>query len=194
MATRRKRSRKALRRNPGRKRSRRAAHRRYAANPRRHHAKRGRRRMHRNPSIVSAITGTVVDTGVVLVGGAVGRFVAGMIPFNASTPANQPYVDFGKSALIAVGVRYLGPRFMGQDMARLAAIGVMLPATKNLVLSFVPSASQYLGSADRAPMFLPRSISQRNPNIQGYPPVGNRGSYTAPQMSGYPAASREVAY
>jgi hypothetical protein len=47
---------------------------------------------------------------------------------------------------------------------------------------------------DRAPMFLPRSISQRNPNMNGYPAVGNRGSYTAPQMHGYPAASREVAY
>lgn len=193
MKTRRKSSRKAVRRTTGRKRSRSAARRRYAANPR-HHAKRGRRRHYRrNPGMIGAITGTVVDTGVVLIAGGAGRMLAGLIPFNASTPANQPYIDFGKAALIAVGVRTLGAKFLGQDKARLAAIGVMLPATKNLVLSFAPSASTYLGAADRAPMFLPRSISARNPGMNAYPAIGNKGPYTAPQMAAYPQV-REVAY
>lgn len=120
----------------------------YITNPRRKRRRtasvhRRRARYRRNPgvrSILGTVKQTAIDTALVLGGGAVGRVVGGLLP-----AMKNPYAEAAKGTLVAVGVRMLGKRFLGDDKARFAAAGAMQPVLKNLILSFSPTAASYLG-------------------------------------------------
>lgn len=164
---RRKRKAGARRRSTTRKRRSVSARRRrsYATNPRRVRrrrsvAKRGRiRRYRRNPGMGSMLGGvkeSFIGAGAVLGGMAAGRFVSSMIPLNASNAAQQPLYDFAKGVLVSIGVRMLGRKVIGRKYADLAAIGVLVGPSRNLILSYVPGASPFLGNGVMA---MPRFTS-----------------------------------
>lgn len=189
---RRKRSRAVTRRNPRRRRRHAVAVRRrrvYAANPRRrvrrHSAKRrrvGTRRYRRNPdvgSMVNQAKDLFVGAGVGLVGMAAGRTISNMIPFNATSPAQQPLFDFAKGAIVAVAIRVLGEKVVGRDYARIAAIGALLIPTKNLIVNYAPGASNFLGASDGV-MAMPRFTNARR--IAAYP--GGVASYAGGEGMG----------
>lgn len=184
---RRKRRAVATRRGPARRRRSSTARRRvYAANPRRHKRRRStakvsRRRYRRNPGgfSVNGIIGDVKDlaigAGAGLAGMAIGKTVSGMIPINSTNPQTQPIFDFAKGVVVAVGIQMIGKRFVGRDLARIAAIGALLNPTKNLVTSYAPSLSPYLGDAMFLPAFAtpPRRLSAyAGTGMQAYPNTG----------------------
>lgn len=135
----------------------------YVTNPRRKRRRgtavvkrRGKsRRYRRNPpsmrGILGAVKQTAIDTALVLGGGAVGRVIGGFLPsMKDSKGAINPYVEAAKGTAVAVGVRLIGRRFLGDDKSRFAAAGAMQPVLKNLLLTFAPSAASFLG--DYEPM------------------------------------------
>lgn len=110
----------------------------YVTNPRR----RSRRRSYRrNPGIAKQVIGLGKDTAVVLVGSAASRFVSNLIPFGN----DGGLAGVAKGALIAVGIRTFGARFVGADMARLAAVGAMIGPLQSAIAITVPGAAQFFG-------------------------------------------------
>ena len=126
----------------------------YATNPRRKRRVR-RRGYRRNPAFGRGILGDVVSlvkqSGSALIGAAVGRTVTGMIPIGDAT---NPIVNFAKGTLVAIGIRTFGARVIGKEAASFAAVGAMLGPTKDLIVSFVPQAGQFLGEGSDV-MYLP---------------------------------------
>lgn len=113
----------------------------YATNPRR----KARRRYRRNPGMGSGIVGTAVglakDAGAGLIGAALGRTVSNMIPIGGTSPV----VSFAKNAIVAIAIKQFGKRFLGERFASYAAVGAMIGPTRDLIVSFVPGASGFLG-------------------------------------------------
>lgn len=124
----------------------------YATNPRRRTRRVKRRGYRRNPGmggIGGQAFGLVKDAGATLIGAAVGRTVSNLIPLGGDTPV----MGFVKSALIAVGLKVYGKRFLGERFASYAAVGAMIGPTKDLIVSFVPGAASFLGES--GPMYFP---------------------------------------
>jgi hypothetical protein len=101
---------------------------------------RRRRRVHRNPPILSLVKETVMDTAMVLGGGAVVRAAGKVLP----TFAN-PYAEAAKGVAVAIGVRMLGARFLGRERARFLGAGAMQVPVKNLIVAQLPAAAGFLG-------------------------------------------------
>jgi hypothetical protein len=97
-----------------------------------------------------------------LVGGAVGRTTANLIPFGGS-----PVIDFAKGAAIAIAIRTFGEKLVGREMARFAAVGAMIGPVKNLVISFVPQAQAFLGAHDGV-MYMPGFPPSHAPSLRAY--------------------------
>lgn len=93
----------------------------------------------------------VKSSGAALVGAAVGRTVSNLLPI-----AGGPVVNFAKGTAVAILIRMLGAKFIGQETARFAAVGAMLGPTKDLILSFAPQAAPFL-SGDGV-MYLPPTV------------------------------------
>lgn len=110
----------------------------YVTNPRRRTRRRSYRR---NPGIAKQVIGLGKDTAVVLVGSAASRFVGNLIPFGN----DGGLAGVAKGALIAVGIRTFGARFVGADMARLAAVGAMIGPLQSAIAITVPGAAQFFG-------------------------------------------------
>jgi len=135
----------------------------YVTNPRH----RGRRRYRRNPGlngggILSTTVGLFKASGAALVGGAAGRMISNLIPIGGS-----PIVNFAKGVLVAVAIKKLGSRFLGNDLASFAAVGAMLGPTKDLITSFVPGATGFLGASNGA-LYFPRPIYGNTPGLSAY--------------------------
>lgn len=114
----------------------------------------GRRHYRRNPGgggIMGRSVRTLTRTGVVLGGIAVGRFVSNLIPIGNGSPI----VNFAKGAAVAIAIQELAPRVIGRSLAEDAAVGALLAPVKDLVVSFVPQAQDFLGRSDQV-MYLPR--------------------------------------
>ena len=149
----------AKRRTTRRRRS--TARRVFKANPRRrrrvvrHHAKR-RRTFRRNPGMggmLGQVTTLFKESGVALLGMAAGRTISNLIPIGGTSPL----VKFAKGTIVAIGIRMLGEKVIGRDLARVAAIGAMLVPTQQLVIGYFPDASTFLsGYAQGGVMALPR--------------------------------------
>jgi hypothetical protein len=140
----------------------------YRGNPRRRH----RRRYHRNP-LGSGIVRQVTDLGTgalaALAGAAAGRTVSSLIPFGGT----DPIMNFVKGAVVAIGIRMVAPKVgLNARLADLASIGAIMGPTKDLVVSFVPQASAFLGEG---PMAMPRMIRQprRLASYSGTPEVSD---------------------
>jgi len=122
----------------------------YITNPRR----RRRRGYRRNPGMGGGILNTTIGlfkaSGAALVGGAAGRMASNLIPIGGS-----PIVNFAKGVIVAVGIKKLGSRFLGNELATYAAVGAMLGPTKDLITSFVPGATGFLGASNGAMYFPP---------------------------------------
>lgn len=128
----------------------------FRRNPRR------RRRYRRNPGfsargIVGQVKDLGIGAGVGLLGMAAGRTISNMIPFGQG----DPIMGFAKSTAVAIGIRIFGAKVLGNDLARIAAIGAMLNPTKDLLISFVPQAQQFLG-ASTGVMYLPSFPTSRS--------------------------------
>lgn len=131
----------------------------YATNPRR----RGKRRYRRNPGgsgILGTTMGLAKDAGAGLIGAALGRTVANLIPIGGNTPV----VSFAKNAIVAIAIKQFGKRFMGERFASYAAVGAMIGPTRDLIVSFVPGAAGFLG--DNGPMYFPTTPAYRS--LQAY--------------------------
>jgi hypothetical protein len=110
----------------------------------RHHAKR-RRTFRRNPGMggmLGQVTTLFKESGVALLGMAAGRTISNLIPIAETSPL----IAFAKGTVVAIGIRMLGEKVIGRDLARVAAIGAMLMPVKNLVVGYFPTASTFLGS------------------------------------------------
>lgn len=132
---------------------------------------RRRRSYRRNPGttgsrgIVGQIQDLGIGAGVGLLGMAAGRTVGNMIPFGAG----DPVMTFVKQTAIAIGIRVFGAKVLGNDLARIAAIGAMLNPTKDLVVSLVPQAATFLGASPMALPGYPRSIAAYSrPSVGSY--------------------------
>jgi len=141
-----------------------------------------RRRYRRNPGMAGGLVGGAIEltknTGAALVGAAVGRTVSNFIPISGG-----PVVNFAKSTAVAIAIRMLGARFVGQETARFAAVGAMLGPLKDLILSFAPQAAPFL-SGDGV-MYLP-GIPAGMPQFSAYA-EGGEGSYQDEAMGAYAA-------
>lgn len=110
--------------------------------------RRHRRRYRHNPTlrgVFGQVQQLAVDTGLTLVGGAGGRTIGGMLPAFAN-----PFADAAKGTLVALGLRWVGVRFLGAERGRFIAAGAMQPVLKNLIVGLVPGLSPFLG--DYEPM------------------------------------------
>lgn len=145
----------------------------YRRNPRRR-----RRSYHRNPGFVGVGMDLVKSSGAALVGAAVGRTVSNFIPVSGG-----PVVNFAKSTAVAIAIRVFGGKFVGQEVARFAAVGAMLGPLKDLIVSFAPQAAPFL-SGDGV-MYLP-SIPAGMPQFSAYA-EGSEGSYEDAGMGAYAA-------
>jgi hypothetical protein len=140
--------------------------------------------------VVGRSVRTLTRTGVALAGAATGRFVSGLIPIGNGSPA----VNFAKGALVAVAIQELAPRVIGRDLAEFAAVGALLGPAKDLIVSFVPQAQDYLGRSDQV-MYLPRipnrvasyqeaewvmGSEDEAPGLESYAPA--MGSYSGDQI------------
>jgi hypothetical protein len=120
------------------------------------------------------VTTLFKESGVALAGMAAGRTISNMIPFGGS-----PLIDFAKGTAVAIGIRMLGEKMIGRDLARVAAIGAMLGPTRSLIVGYFPTAGSFLGAyGGGGVMALPRiparsTISSYSGAMQGYD--GNAG-------------------
>jgi hypothetical protein len=125
--------------------------------------------------IVGQVTGLLKESGVALLGMAAGRTISNMIPIGGT----DPIMKFAKGTVVAIGIRMLGEKVMGRDLARIAAIGAMIGPTRELVVGYFPTASTFLGGyAGGGVMALPRiparqTISAYSGQVSGYD--GNAG-------------------
>lgn len=99
---------------------------------------------------MSTTVGLFKASGAALVGGAAGRMLSNLIPIGGS-----PIVNFAKGVVVAVAIKKLGSRFLGNDLATYAAVGAMLGPTKDLITSFAPGAGAFLGASNGALYFPP---------------------------------------
>lgn len=147
----------------------------FSLNPRRRH-----RRYRRNPGfgsgVVGQFTSLVKNAGGVALGVAGSKFVAGLIPISAGTTPN-PWFEFAKDGIIAVGFQMLGSRFVGSELAKRVAEGAMYRAIKNLAVAQVPSVATYLGGSD-AVMWFPSGGYPQN-RISSYSGGNGVGAYAA---------------
>ncbi len=139
----------------------------YVTNPRR---KRRRGYYGSNPSYLKQAIQISKDTAAVLVGGAAGRTIGGMLP-----SFGNPVAEAAKGVLIAIGIRIAAARFLGADVARFAAAGAMQVPLKNLVVGFVPQAAPFLGDYDLASL---SSYAGALPGGVGNYEDATLGSYT----------------
>lgn len=151
----------------------------YQTNPRRRRG--GRRRSYRRNPGLGNIGGQVIDllksSGFALAGAAVGRTVSGLIPIGSPT---DPIINFAKNTVVAIAIRTFGARVIGQEAAKMAAVGAMLGPTKDLIVGFVPQAESFLGRSD-AVMYLPRIPAGRMSSYAGADPAeidSGMGSYS----------------
>jgi hypothetical protein len=154
----------------------------YTRNPRRRH------RYRRNPAggIVRQTTDLMLGAGAALVGAAAGRAVGNLIPFGQS----DPVMGFVKGVAVAIGIRMVGPKVgLSPRLAELAAVGAIMGPTKDLIVSFVPQAGQFLGAGPMAfprPIYTPRRLAA----YSGAPAIGDGdglGSYSggSPSSDGW---------
>jgi hypothetical protein len=144
-----------------------------------------KRRYRRNPPLGGLMRDgkdLLIGTGFALGGMAVGRFVASNVPLNVNNAQLQPYVDFGKGVAVAVAIQMFGSKAIGRDNARLAAIGALVVPVKNLVISFMPQAANFLGAYDR-PTAMPGFTSTGRMNA--YPPRAQVSAYPSAGMGSY---------
>lgn len=134
-------------------------------------------------SVIGGIKESFLGAGAVLGGMAAGRFVSSMIPLNASNAAQQPLYDFAKGVLVSIGVKMLGRKVIGQKYADLAAIGVLVGPSRNLILSYAPSASAFLGSGVMAMPRFTVGGGRVGPGVQAYP--GGVAAYSNDGLSAY---------
>jgi hypothetical protein len=111
--------------------------------------------------LLGQIVGVTKDAGTLLVSQAVGRMAVNALPFGDPT---NPWIGAGKGYLLAVLARRFGTRFLGADMARLIAAGVVMGPLKDAIVHAFPKASDFLGEGV---MYLP-SYPGINPGTNGY--------------------------
>lgn len=148
----------------------------WKASPYRRNPKRRRRTYRRNPPFGrSGIPGQIMDLGtgavVALAGGAVSRMASTLIPFGGVSPL----ANFAKGTLVAIGIRVFGEKLIGRENARIAAIGALMAPTRDLVVSFVPDASRFLGAYATGVMAMPTF-----PGTRG---IGTYAAYAANGLS-----------
>lgn len=125
--------------------------------------------------MLGQVTTLLKESGVALLGMAAGRTISNLIPFGGTSPL----VKFAKGTVVAIGIRMLGEKVIGRDLARIAALGAMLAPTRELVIGYFPTASTFLGAYDGGGvMMLPRiparaTISSYSGGMGGYD--GNAG-------------------
>ena len=119
--------------------------------------------------MLGQVTTLFKESGVALLGMAAGRTISNMIPIGGTSPL----VKFAKGTVVAIGIRMLGEKVVGKDLARVAAIGAMLLPTKDLIVGYFPTASTFLGGYAGGVMALPRiparqTISSYSGGMAGY--------------------------
>ena len=186
MAAKRKRTTKKRRRSSARRRSPVTRLRRgsvYVTNPRR----RRRRGYRRNPGtgrgMVGQVIGLAQDAGSALIGAAVGRTVSGMIPIGG----DQPIVKFAKGTAVAIAIKLFGRRLVGERVASMAAVGAMIGPLKDVIVSFVPQSSQFLGASDGGVMYLPGIPAS---SLQAY--AGDQGAEYVGEDTGMGSYSGDI--
>lgn len=93
----------------------------------------------------------------VLAGQAAGRTIAGFIPVTGG-----PLVEAAKGVGAAIVIQMIGRQFLPADLAKLMAYGALANPMKDLIISFVPQASQFLGSySGNGVMYLPAVPASR---------------------------------
>lgn len=139
-------------------------------------ARRGRRRYRSNPGFGGGIVRQLTDTGMgalgVLVGGAAGRTLGGMIPIGNG----NPYIEAAKAGVVAVVIRRFAPRLVGQKMAEAASYGALAGALKTLIVGIAPQAGAFLGDSNVMPFYRPIMAARlpTSPHLRG---VGSYASY-----------------
>lgn len=128
----------------------------YQGNPRRRRRS-GRRGYRRNPGFMAQGIGIVKDSLYVMGGRVGGNFVNNMLP-----SIGGPIGDLAKGAVVAIGIRMLGSRFLGTDGARLAAAGAMQGPLTAAITNFVPGVAPMLADYDDM------TLGSYGPGVSGY--------------------------
>jgi len=127
----------------------------YRRNPRRR--SRVRRHYRRNPPLFRGVLGNAFDLGLqttaALAGAGVGRQVTSMVPFT-DNPGAPPLIEWGKAALLAIGVKQFTPS-RWQRYGNAAALGILFGPTKQLITYFAPAVAGYLGDVMTLPSNFP---------------------------------------
>jgi hypothetical protein len=120
----------------------------------------------RNPGggIVKQMFQQGKDAAYVLVGGAAARTVSNLIPIQMSG-----YAGVAKDAAVAVGVRMLAAKMLGQDAARFIGAGAMQIPLKSLITTIMPGAAALLGTYDSLGAYMaPQAMGDYLPRSGGF--------------------------
>lgn len=169
-----------------------------ASSPRRRRSRK-RRSYRRNPpsgmrrsrsGIMPALTGLAIDTIAGTVGMGIGHLavtkIGPSIANAADTPTTAAGKRFGLAALIAAGVVVLGEYVApgARSISKAAALGIMLPATRDFAVAAVPESSDFLGDAYYGRRRAFAGFAPPDEQLGAYMTPNQLGAYMTPNQLG----------
>lgn len=154
--------------------------------------RRARRKYRRNPptgrtpvrrqSVAGQLTDLATGGAAGIAGMAVGQFaltkIAPSIVAATDSATTAAFKRFAIGAGLAGVTAVMGPRVMSRRLAEAAALGMLLPALKDVAVALAPEAATYLGRSD-----FERTFPGRGSAFAGYSRPALSGYSDAPTVS-----------
>lgn len=151
-----------------------------------HERKRPKRRMRRNPSLVSMATRGVMDAVTVTAGKVATNLVVRQIP-DLGLPTGT-VADAVKGLVVALGVSWAGDKVVSGERARFISAGAFQSVVEKLIRGAnIPTVSTALGEYDASAAAVGAGSypAVLTPGVSSYPGIGSYGGDGVYARDGY---------